>query len=236
MTMGWVLLAVAAWAAPPVISQEVRLRAADGVEVFGTYYPGSSRSDPLVLLFHMSGSNRHEYAEIAPELVRLGFGCLAIDQRSGGTMWNQPNQTVERLGAATGFLGALPDLEAALTWARTRSRKILVLGSSYTAGLVFLLAARHPEVAGVLAFSPGEYLPDGVAVRGAAAKVRVPVFVTGAKNETEQVRAILAAVASPDKVQFVPRDIGLHGALVLSHPLYKDEYWRALRRFLSRFR
>lgn len=152
-------------------------------------------------------------------------------------MWNRPNQTVERLGGATGFLGALPDLEAALAWAKTRhGGKILVLGSSYTAGLVFLLAARHPEVGGVLAFSPGEYLPDGRAVRGAAAKVRVPVFVTGAKNETEQVRAILAAVASSDKVQFVPRDIGLHGALVLSHPLYKDEYWRAIRQFLSRFR
>lgn len=50
-------------------------------------------------------------------------------------------------------------MEAALEWAKARPfKRILVWGISYTAALVVLLAAYQPEIAGVIAFSPGEYL------------------------------------------------------------------------------
>jgi hypothetical protein len=42
------------------------------------------KSQPYILLSHQAGSNRAEYAPIAPRLVKPGFNCLAIDQRSGG--------------------------------------------------------------------------------------------------------------------------------------------------------
>ena len=70
----------------PVVGaqQEVTLTAADGVKISGTYYAAASKSAPIILLFHQAGSNRWEYAPIAPRLVKAGFSALAIDARHGG--------------------------------------------------------------------------------------------------------------------------------------------------------
>jgi alpha-beta hydrolase superfamily lysophospholipase len=138
-------------------SEPVTLTASDGVRVYGDFYSAASNTRPYILLFHQAGSNKAEYAPIAPLLVRLGFNCLAIDQRSGGGMWGHQNETVRHLGREAGYIDALKDLEAALAWARSQSNngRVLVWGSSYSAALVFPLAASHqPEVSGVLAFSP----------------------------------------------------------------------------------
>ena len=226
----WVVLGLAL--SFGLAQQEVRLKAADGVTVFGTFYV-VDKSQPIILLFHQASSNRGEYTTIAPKLVRLGFNALAIDQRSGGVMWNRSNQTRNQRGKDEDFPGALPDLEAALAWAKSSGyRKILVWGSSYSAALVFVLAAKHPEIAGVLSFSPGESLVYWHTVRDAAARVRVPFFVTSAKYEVYQFKAIFEAIASKDKVQFVPESLGLHGSSALISS-YKDEYWKAVRAFLT---
>ena len=82
---------------------------------------------------------------------------------------------------------ALHDLEAALQWAKSSGQTgpIMVWGSSYSAALVFLLAASHRrgEVKAILAFSPGEYLHGSSTVRKAAAQVSIPIFVTSAKDQ-----------------------------------------------------
>lgn len=135
--------------------EEVTLTASDGVKVYADFYPASSNSHQYILLFHQAGSNRAEYAPIAPRLARLGFNCLAIDQRSGGDLFGQQNETVRHVGHNGEYGDALKDMEAALVWARSSGNKgkVLVWGSSYSAALVFLLAAEHPEeVGGVLAF------------------------------------------------------------------------------------
>jgi len=139
----------------------VSFAARDGVQVFADYYSAGSKAKPLILLFHQAGSNRGEYETIGPTLARLGFNALAIDQRSGGNAWGRTNETVKRLGRSIGYDAALPDLEAAFRWAKSSDQTgpIIVWGSSYSAALVFLLAANHRrEVKAILAFSPGEYL------------------------------------------------------------------------------
>jgi dienelactone hydrolase len=240
------LIAGLAWAfaaGAALADQPVAFKASDGLEVGGTYYgtPGSSR--PLVLLFHMASSNRGEYRAIAPRLNQLGFDALAIDQRSGGAGFGARNETAARLGRGATFDEALKDLEAALAWARGQkpARPIIVWGSSYSASLVFLLAASHPgEIAGVLSFSPGEYLNRSGAVREAARKVGVPVFVSSASDsgEISEARAILAAAASPSKTQFVPKS-GLHGSSTLDparNPRGAEENWTAVAAFLDRLK
>jgi alpha-beta hydrolase superfamily lysophospholipase len=140
---------------------------------------------PLILLFHQAGSNRAEYAPIAPMLTALGFDALAIDQRSGGSLWGHANETVRHLGRSEDYGSAFHDLEGALTWAKSsgRSGPVIVWGSSYSAALVFLLAAKHlQDVKALLAFSPGEYLASPSSVRSAAAQLSIPIFVTSAKG------------------------------------------------------
>ncbi len=223
--------------------QPVELKTADGVTVYGTYYPTPARPKALILLFHQAGSSKGEYAGIAPQLVRRGYAALAIDQRSGGGMYG-PNRTAAGLGGAkkdesADYLSALPDMEAALDWAKTRNAPIILWGSSYSASLVFLLAASaKDQVRAVIAFSPGEYFDDKKMVERAAAKVTVPVFVDQASTpeEVAEAKAIVTATASTDRQQFVPR-IGIHGSSTLNasrNPGGAAENWRAVLLFLKR--
>jgi dienelactone hydrolase len=217
--------------------------APDHVQVFGDYYSTDKRENPLILLFHQAGSNRGEYETIAPMLVTLGFNALAIDQRSGGNAWGRTNETVQRLGKSTGYDEALLDLEGALQWAKSSAQTgpIILWGSSYSAALVFLLAANHRgEVNAILAFSPGEYLGGSSTVRKAAAQVSIPIFVTSAKDPKEiaAAKSILDASPSVEKIQFIPQIAGVHGSSTLRKDQNSDgveENWPAVKHFLAKF-
>lgn len=226
--------------APSNAKDAVSFKAADGVTIHGDYYAGRDSGDPLILAFHQASSGRAEYNDIAPLLVDQGFAVLAIDQRSGGTYNGQENETAK--GAAGTYwvhADALPDLEAALLWARQKqpAGKILVWGSSYSAALAIVLAGEHPEISGVLSFSPAEYFDGKPSVREAAAKVRVPVFITSSNREAPATRQIFEATASADKTQFVPEGAGFHGSrTLLPKTKATEEYWKAIDAFLAKFR
>ncbi len=215
------------------------IEAVDGVNINGAVWTGKSPSKGVVLLFHMAGSNLGEYATIAPRLAEAGYDVLAIDQRSGGDRFGRRNETVRALGRSTGFQQALPDLEAALAHAGKRfpGKPLAVWGSSYSASLVFLLAAAQPDrVKAVLAFSPGEYF-GGSIVRDAAAKVKAPVFVTSASDpgEIAEAKALLAAAPSQTKVQYIPRQ-GVHGSSTLRPDINgqaAETNWQPVERFLA---
>ncbi|MGN6820062.1 MAG: dienelactone hydrolase family protein [Sphingomonas sp.] len=222
-------------------AQPVTLTAPDGVTVYGTYYPATN-ARALILLFHQAGSSKDEYREIGPRLQHAGYAALAIDQRVGGGLYGK-NQTAAAYKGKTDYLGALPDLEAALDWAKGRAggKPILLWGSSYSASLVFLVAASKTaegSVKGVLAFSPGEYFDDKKMVEKAAAKVTVPVFVTSANTieEEQEAKAILSATKSTDRQQFVPKT-GIHGSSTLNasrNPGGAEDNWTAVLAFLKR--
>jgi len=230
-------------AAPGHAADVISFAASDRVQVFADYYSAGSKAKPLILLFHQAGSNRGEYATIAPMLVTLGFNALAIDQRSGGNAWNRTNETVKRLGKSTDYGEALLDLEAALRWAKSSGEtgSILVWGSSYSASLVFLLAAEHRvDIKALLAFSPGEYLHGASTVRKAAAQVSIPIFVTSAMDPKEiaTAKSILDVSPSPEKTQFVPQIGGVHGSSTLredQNPDGAEENWLAVKKFLAKF-
>lgn len=221
-------------------AEPVTLTAADKVKVFATYYGDADKAKPVILLFHQAASNSGEYATIALRLNTLGFNALALDQRSGGTGWGRDNQTAKALRGNAGFEQTLPDLEAALDWASSdgRSGKVILWGSSYSASLAFLLAAKHPDkIAGLLAFSPGEYFGKRDTVRKAAAKVGVPIFVSSASDASEiaQAKAIIDASPAKVKVQYRPKT-GIHGSSTLRadrNPYGAAENWQAVEPFLA---
>ena len=231
-------------AAPLAHAEPITLTAADGLKVYGEVYrAATARNAPLILAFHQAGSSHAEYAPLALRLNQAGFTVLTIDQRSGGGEFGGSNKTVTALGRSADYDAALADLEAALAWGKANAQgaPLLVWGSSYSAALVFLLAARHPDdITALLAFSPGEYLKDPKSVRAAAAHVGVPVFVTQASDaeEIEQSRAILKAVKSADKQQALAHR-GVHGSATLradTNAAGAEENWAAVMRFLARFK
>lgn len=220
-------------------ASEVSYKAADGVTVYAQFAQAKTKSRGLILLFHQADASRAEYAGIAPRLNAMGFSTLAVDQRSGGSLFGGTNKTAAGFGKSASYLEALPDLEASLKFAHSslKSDRVIVWGSSYSSALVFLLAAKMGgDVAGVLSFSPDEYLGGPRLVRDAARKISVPVFITSALSEATPARRIFEAVASEDKVQFVPKGFGLHGSSALDNGKASDEYWAAVETFLGRFK
>ncbi|MBC7780863.1 MAG: alpha/beta hydrolase [Proteobacteria bacterium] len=225
-------------------AEQVTLTAADGVKVYGTFWPAAAKGAPLILAFHQADGSRAEYTPLAPRLNRAGFSVLAIDQRSGGTEFGGKNRTVDVLGRSTAYDAALADLEAALAWGKTRAQgaPLLVWGSSYSAALVFLLAAAQPgDLQGLLAFSPGEYLGKKGAVRAAAQKVSLPMFITqsSGEDEIEESRTLLTAAPSRDKTLFLPNKRGVHGSSTLRadrNASGAEENWTAVLAFLAKFK
>jgi dienelactone hydrolase len=224
----------------------VSFPSADSLTVTGDLYLRGDEKKPFIILFHRARWSRGEYREIAPRLNKLGYRCLAVDQRSGDEINGVVNETAAlaaRKGLSTDYLGAYGDMRAALDYVvkTYHPKKIIVWGSSYSASLVFRLAAENPgKIHALLAFSPGEYMvrlyKSDHYIRDFAARVNIPVFVTSAKNEENFWTDIFAAVKSRDKVSFLPGAEGFHGceALWPEHPVSK-EYWPAVEAFLEKY-
>lgn len=224
--------------AGPITPLSTNLKTSDGVTVYGLEYK-ALKPRAVILLFHQAGSNKGEYSTIAPRLVQEGFTVLAIDQRSGGNLFGQKNETVKKLGKSQTYLDTMPDLEAALAWGNQQKLPVLVWGSSYSSSLVFLLASKHPDkIAAVLSFSPGEYLDQEGLVQQAAAKVTQAVFVTSSieNQEIEAAKKIISASPSKSKIQFIPKIAGVHGSSTLREDKNSrgyDENWLAVLTFLK---
>ena len=229
------LFAAVLFAAGAASAAPVTFSAADGVTVHADYQGQGGRA--VIVLFHQAGSNLHEYDPIAPRLQALGFDTLAVSQRSGAAQFGGANDTADGAGGDPDYLAAYPDMEAALEFARGKSGRVVVWGSSYSSALVFKLASEHPTgVVGLLSFSPGEYFGSAFSVKTAAAKVAAPVFVTSASDagEIAAAKAIVAAVRG-NATQFVPTR-GVHGSSTLrqdENPKGTAENWAAVEAFLA---
>jgi len=223
-------------ALPAAAAETVTFEAADGTEVTADLYRPDGPSETALLLFHMAGASRGEYAGIAPRLADMGYLALAVDQRSGGTYDGVANRTAAQFAADPGFAAAIPDLRAAARYARETlgAARLGAVGSSYSASLVLVLAARDPDFAdAVVAFSPGEYFDDSNFVRRDARTLTIPAFLTGARGERGRWAPIHAVIPGP-KTGYRSEGAGHHGVTAL-RTAAGPEYWAALEVFLTRY-
>ncbi len=227
--------------------KRVNIESPDGVSIAADLYRKSVDVDaPMIVLCHQAGWSRGEYRQIAPRLNKLGYQCLAIDQRSGGKVNSVVNETHRRAIAqnkTTEFVDAEADIIVAINWARKNypEAKMILWGSSYSSSLVLRIAGENQGlVNGVLAFSPGEYFASQGKgdrwIEKSALKIQVPVFITSSKAEAPQWRAVFDAIPAKEKTSYVPETDGNHGARALwtkfeDHP----GYWSAVEQFLDQF-
>ena len=224
----------------------ITFKADDGLEITADLYIEHELTKPFIVLFHQAGWSRGEYLEIAPRLNRMGYNCMAVDQRSGDSVNTVENQTYREAlkeKKDTDYLSAYVDLESAVKFVKTNyaKGKIIVWGSSYSASLVLKLAAELPGlVSGVLAFSPGEYFTslgkNDTFISYSAMKIECPVFIASAKNEKENWDAIYNAIPGDHKTFFIPADSGHHGSSALWLKYFDSgSYWLAVKKFLRQF-
>ncbi len=226
-------------------SKTITFTFTDDLKVSADLYIANPEDAPFIILFHQAMWSRGEYLEIAPKLNRMGFNCMAVDQRSGGEVNGIINETYQRAKAknkGTDYIDAYPDMEGALLYVRQRfpKSKIIVWGSSYSSSLVFRLAATHPDkVSGLLSFAPRESFEKKVGkknyITDFAAIVQCPVFVTSAKREEGNWKGIFAAVKGK-KASYLPETAGNHGSRALWEKFSDHKgYWEAVNKFLKQF-
>ncbi len=236
------------WAEP------ISFVATDGEPVTGVAYRARSKQGDaielydnrasLIILCHQSGSNHAEYVPIAPRLAQWGYQCLALDLRGGARKYGRDNETEAAWQAKDNDRGggaqAKLDIEGVIAQVRARGfgGKIVLWGSSYTAGRLFSVIADRPaEVAAAIAMSPGR----GYVQRGSngepswAEQVHVPVFMTWPESEfTEERAATFEQLASQDKVLHRQQG-GRHGSSTLhsEHNPNCEDVWKGIESFLA---
>lgn len=223
--------------------QEITFPSLDGLKISAFLYSDQNRSKPFILLFHQANYSKGEYLEIAPKLTAMGFNVMTVDLRNGDNINGIMNETSDRAfekDLDISYLATIPDIKASITYAREKlaSGKLLLWGSSYSASLVLVVADQSSEVDAVLSFSPGEYLRkrEKGFVRKHVKHLKIPVFITSAKDEKENWEPIYQAIPSKQKYYFIPKSEGKHGSKALweNNPDHQ-EYWDAVKQFLKNF-
>ena len=213
----------------------------DGVSITADVYWSDNKKNPFIILFHQARFSRGEYLEIAPKLTKMGFNCIAIDQRSGkqvNEIINQTHLAAVKKGLPTQYTDALPDLEASLDYVlkNYHPKKLIIWGSSYSSALNFIIGSLYKDkIRVLLSFSPGEYFKyQGKSIKDFAKDCHFPVFITSAKDEAPYWKDIFEAIPSKHKVGFIPTQKGKHGSKALwMKNKDHDEYWKAVSDFLK---
>lgn len=220
--------------------ETVTFQSKDGLIITADLYI-SSTQNPYIILLHQAGYSRGEYREIAPKLVKLGYNCLALDQRSGEEVNFIKNETAARAkekNLPTNYLDVLPDIHAAIEFVRQKTNKPIVLwGSSYSASLSLVVAPEELRVGALVVFSPGEYFETKDFVKSKISKISIPVLALSSKTENSEMTQLLSVIPKSLVTIFKPSDEGKHGSKALweSNPSNK-EYWMAVTMFFSKLK
>lgn len=226
-------------------TKEQIFHAADSLEVRADLYMKHDRKAPLIVLFHQAGWSRGEYLEIAPKLNDLGFNCMAVDQRSGGSVNGVDNITFKNAqakGTGTDFPDAIQDMLAAINYAKKNfaEGEVIIWGSSYSSALVLKLFGDDQDLADkALSFAPGEYFTrfgkPADWIGSSAANIQKPVFITSAKDERDNWWGIYEKIPAAGKKHYLPTTAGNHGSRALWERFSDNEgYWDAVKEFLGK--
>ncbi len=223
-----------------VYPQKVTFDAADDLPITADIYQIDDTSACIVLC-HQAGYSRGEYVESAKRFNKLGFNCVAIDQRSGyevNGVYNETAKTAIELGKKTSYLEAEHDIVAAINYSFSRyKQRIILLGSSYSASLALKIANDNALVKAVIAFSPGEHFGTKLNLADAVRGLNKPVFVTSSGTEIPVVENIMSGVISSNKVLVFPKGNVSKGSKVLWKEDRDDqEYWLKMIGFLGSIR
>jgi dienelactone hydrolase len=221
-----------------VTFQKITFPSKDGLPITADFYSVNS-SKPMILLCHQAGFSRGEYRDTAIKLNKLGYTCLAIDQRSGNKANGVINETVlaaNKRNLPTNYLDAKQDIEAAIDFLyhKNNNKPIILLGSSYSATLVLLIGDNSDKVKAIVAFSPGEYYKT-IDVKNSIKDIEKPVFVTSSKKESVALTELISEINPKYVTQYIPEEAGIHGSRALwKTTVGNEKYWSAFSNFLEK--
>ena len=129
---------------PPADPEVVTVEAADGLTIFGTFYPGAGSGPwPAAMLLHMNGGQRSDWDDFARQLADEGYAALAVDMRGHGETGSQSDwqQAPDDLRRVWNYLTSRDDVDA------TRAA---VAGASIGANMSLVTGASDPTIKTVI--------------------------------------------------------------------------------------
>jgi len=221
-------------------SAKVEFAATDGLLINGDLYEVDKNAQ-IILLSHQAGYNRIEYADIAPKLNEMGYNCLAVDLRSGGTFAEKSNITQARAidkGLQPEMIDAQQDIAAAVSYLNNKyKKKVIVWGSSFSSSLALLEGLDNPNIKAIVAFSPGDYFDNAApSLSTVFSNIKIPYLVTSSKQEAATLSALIGnSKSTKHQSQFIPESNGFHGSRALWEGQEgAEEYWKAITQFLAK--
>lgn len=142
----------------PDASEKLDLKTSDGVKIAANLRKASGKENGWLILVHMLPTDKESWDNFAKDLQGFGYASLALDLRGHG----------ESEGGPTGYLkfsdeehqAGINDLEAAWDYLKSNGAdpaKTYLIGASIGANLSLQLLINHPELAGGVLLSPGNY-------------------------------------------------------------------------------
>lgn len=212
----------------------------DGLNITANEYV-TNDTLPWMILCHQANFSRGEYKETASKFSKFGYNCLAIDQRSGKEVNGLKNETAAAAlfkKKPQNYLDAEQDIIAAINFISKKSKKKIVLvGSSYSASLILKIAVGNDKIKALVSFSPGEYFGSTLNLKESIKNLSIPIYVTSSKEESAKVTELVSNIKSANKVHYIPTGKGDHGSKALwkSCPEY-HEYWLSLLMFITKLK
>ncbi len=136
--------------APAATPEEVVIEGADGQSIVSTFYPGiGSAPWPAIILLHMNGGDRSDWATFAGQLAENGYAAMTVDMRGHGDTGGQRDwdKTESDLNQVWAYLAGREDVDAG---------RMAVAGASIGANMSVVLSVNEPSLKTMILLSPGE--------------------------------------------------------------------------------
>jgi dienelactone hydrolase len=169
--------------------RDVRLTAADGFSLEGTFH-SAEKGGPGILLLHQCNADRHIYDQLATMLNVAGYNVLTFDFRGFGG---------SRAGAFKDFAAArqsvverMPgDVDTALKFLTAQStvngRALGVVGGSCGVNQAVQASRRHPEIRTIVLLSGGTDAQGEAHIKGSP---NLPVFAAASEEDADAAASI----------------------------------------------
>src|SRR5262247_3218339 len=195
--------------------RDVRLTAADGFSLEGTFH-SAEKGGPGILLLHQCNADRHIYDQLATMLNVAGYNVLTFDFRGFGgsragafTDFRVQRQKIQELmpgdvDAALKFLSAQPTVI---------SRALGVVGGSCGVNQAVQASRRHPEIRTLVLLSGGTDAQGEAHIKSSSA---LPIFGAASEEDTDAaaaIRKIVGLSAHPDSRTEIFKDAGHAAAM-----------------------
>jgi pimeloyl-ACP methyl ester carboxylesterase len=192
----------------PGPAQIVKIKASDGLEIVGAFYPSalSGRQSPAALLLHQYGGSKEEWKPLIPALQGEGYSILAVDQRGFG-----------ETGRGVAWTQAEADVSTLLAWLRTQppinGDQVAIIGASVGSNLALRGCVNDDRCKVAVALSPGlNYF--GVKTTDAVQKMGKRAFLlVAAQSDGEAAHGVkqLGTVAPGNLMIRLYEDSSRHG-------------------------